>query len=342
MLGERGELKMFRQGHLSDATQQTTASPDAERMWGPEVNGLNAASGIIYDVNFPANVSYTHTLHPQNPTISSSPMPLSLMSPMSPSLGQERIIDPLRHEFLPHEPATAEDHYRSGAYAGLAFNDHLTRAPEPMAPYNGVQESYVPPELDALSHPRTDSALLYPLQHQAPYRSMASLTSTPPIAASLPQSLPQPHPNAFHYGPASPAFPYGMDSVGFLNHTTQGTPYTQAFESALQVSPATALAALNISAPKTGAYGGPRIPGTEQFMHVPIFRDRKTVYVKKQREGCCGCLNTTGYYDNPGGFLCFPLLNVYGCCDRQMVLRVKKDGEPYRVKRRRQFRHPWE
>ncbi|EZG68924.1 hypothetical protein GNI_060620 [Gregarina niphandrodes] len=79
------------------------------------------------------------------------------------------------------------------------------------------------------------------------------------------------------------------------------------------------------------------------YVHVPVFRHQKKVYVKKQAEGCCGTFNTTGYFDKPGGFACFPLCNVDGCCDREMVLRVDASGDPFKPKSRKpQYRHPWQ
>eukprot|EP01054_Gregarina_sp_Poly1_P001963 Gregarina_sp_Poly_1__1962@NODE_1512_length_3967_cov_63_832308_g1003_i0_p3_GENE_NODE_1512_length_3967_cov_63_832308_g1003_i0NODE_1512_length_3967_cov_63_832308_g1003_i0_p3_ORF_typecomplete_len178_score8_71_NODE_1512_length_3967_cov_63_832308_g1003_i0260793 len=69
------------------------------------------------------------------------------------------------------------------------------------------------------------------------------------------------------------------------------------------------------------------------YVHVPVFRTRKRVYIKKQSEGCCGCINDNGYCDNPGGFLCFPMLNIAGCLDRDRVVKVDRYGNPVRHKK---------
>lgn len=66
------------------------------------------------------------------------------------------------------------------------------------------------------------------------------------------------------------------------------------------------------------------------FVHVPIFRSKKRIFVKKQSEGCCGCLNTSGIFDKPGGLCGFA--NVGGCLDRDMVVKVDRQGNV--VKRR--------
>eukprot|EP01057_Protomagalhaensia_wolfi_P002430 Protomagalhaensia_wolfi_Nauph_80__2429@NODE_2606_length_1041_cov_87_808383_g2040_i0_p1_GENE_NODE_2606_length_1041_cov_87_808383_g2040_i0NODE_2606_length_1041_cov_87_808383_g2040_i0_p1_ORF_typecomplete_len167_score28_91_NODE_2606_length_1041_cov_87_808383_g2040_i0103603 len=73
------------------------------------------------------------------------------------------------------------------------------------------------------------------------------------------------------------------------------------------------------------------------YVHVPVFRTRKRIYVKKQSEGCCGCINSNGYFDKPGGFLCFPAFNIAGCLDRDTVVKVDRFGNP--VHRKHTYKH---
>lgn len=80
--------------------------------------------------------------------------------------------------------------------------------------------------------------------------------------------------------------------------------------------------------PQSGLSGREMFP---HYIHVPIFRSKKKVYVKKQSEGCIGCLNIDGLFDKPGGLL--GIFNLGGCLDRDMVVKVDRYGNVIRRKK---------
>lgn len=66
-----------------------------------------------------------------------------------------------------------------------------------------------------------------------------------------------------------------------------------------------------------------------QVIHVPVFRAKKRILVKRQTQGCLGFLNVCYLCDTPDGPCAS--LNFCGCLDREVTTKYYPDG---RVKKR--------
>lgn len=61
-----------------------------------------------------------------------------------------------------------------------------------------------------------------------------------------------------------------------------------------------------------------------QVIHVPIFRVKKRILMKRQRQGCCGFLNLCQCCDAPDGSC--GALNFCGCLDREVTTKFYPGG----------------